>query len=178
MPSELDLTCTPFSDTRILTYEIELPPSGKKIVFNLLNDEDFTIPYVTDTIPNPPEGNQLPSQAKRNVWIIAINGEEPITYKCALDELNYHQTLLGKSKAKISLCGRKDTRRHVLKRSAIDLIKSYLYFHILKFVSQRTPPHQIVLVNFKRSSETIMEIGFICAIRQEKISAFFWIQSQ
>ena len=41
---ELDLTSTPFSDTKIITYEIKLPPSGKKFGFNLLDDEYFTIP--------------------------------------------------------------------------------------------------------------------------------------
>ena len=71
---KLDLTSTPFSDATIITYDIELPPSGNKIGFNLLYDEYFTIPYITDTIPNSPDGHQLPSQAKRNVWIVAING--------------------------------------------------------------------------------------------------------
>ena len=47
---EPDLKSTQLSNTTILTFEIELPPSGKKIGFNLLDDEDFTIPYVTDTI--------------------------------------------------------------------------------------------------------------------------------
>ena len=28
-------------------------------------DEGFTIPYITDTIPNSPAGHQLPSQAKK-----------------------------------------------------------------------------------------------------------------
>ena len=32
----------------MITYDIELPPSGKKIGFNLLDDEDYTIPYITD----------------------------------------------------------------------------------------------------------------------------------
>ena len=57
----------------MITYEIELNPYGNKIRFNLLDDEDFTIPYITDTIPNQPDGYQLPSQAKRNVQIVAIN---------------------------------------------------------------------------------------------------------
>ena len=74
IPCELDLTSTPFRDETIITYDIELPPSGKKIGFNLLDDEYFTIPYITDTIPNSPAGHQLPSQAKRNVWIVATNG--------------------------------------------------------------------------------------------------------
>ena len=59
----------------MITYDIELPPSGNKVSFNLLDDEDFTIPYITDTIPNSPAGHQLPSQAKRYLWIVAINGE-------------------------------------------------------------------------------------------------------
>ena len=51
----------------------------KKVGFNLLDYEDFTIPYITDTILNSPSGRQLPTQAKRNLWIISINGEENIT---------------------------------------------------------------------------------------------------
>ena len=59
---------------RQLSHDIELPNSGKKISFNLMNDEDFTTPYFTDTTPNYPAGHKLPSQAKINVWTIAING--------------------------------------------------------------------------------------------------------
>ena len=59
IPCKLDLTSTPFSDEKIITYDIELPPSGKKIGFNLLYDEYFTIPYITDTIKNSPAGHQL-----------------------------------------------------------------------------------------------------------------------
>ena len=44
IPCKLDPTSTPFSAAAIITYDIELPPSGNKIGFNLLYDEDFTIP--------------------------------------------------------------------------------------------------------------------------------------
>ena len=54
-------------------------------------------------ISNSPVGHQLPSQAKINLWIIAINEEETITAQIALDELNVHQTTGGKSKVRISL---------------------------------------------------------------------------
>ena len=60
-----------------------------------MGDEYFTIPYITDTIPNLPDNHQPPTQAKRNVCIIAINGEETIIYQFALDELNCHQTTRG-----------------------------------------------------------------------------------
>ena len=61
IPCGLDIIFTTFSDETIITYDIELPTSGKKIGFNLLDDEDFTIPYITDTIPNSPAVHQLPS---------------------------------------------------------------------------------------------------------------------
>ena len=62
---ELDLTPTQFCYTKIIMYEIELPPSGKRIGFNLLDGEYFTIPYVTDTIPNSPAGHQIPKKSKK-----------------------------------------------------------------------------------------------------------------
>ena len=84
IPCELDLTSTPFNDTPILTYEIELYPSGNKVGFILFDYEYFTIPYVTDTIPNSPAGHKLPTQAKKYVCIIDISGEEPITSQSVL----------------------------------------------------------------------------------------------
>ena len=65
IPCEPDITHTPLRDTKIITYEIELPPSGKKIGFNLLYDEYFKIPYVIDKIKNSPAGHQLTTQAKK-----------------------------------------------------------------------------------------------------------------
>ena len=92
IPCEFDITFIPLCDTTILTYEIELPPGGNKIGFNLMDGEDFTIPYVTDTIANSLAGHQLPTQSKQNVWVISINEEDPITSQDTLDELNRHQT--------------------------------------------------------------------------------------
>ena len=56
---KLDLTSILFNDTIIITYEIDLTPSGKKIGFNLLDDDDFNIPYILDNIPNLTANNQL-----------------------------------------------------------------------------------------------------------------------
>ena len=90
IPSEPGLISTPFCDTTIITYDIESPNSEKTVGFNLFDDEDFTITYITDTIQNSPAGNQLPSQAKGILCIIVINGGEPITSQGVLDELNCH----------------------------------------------------------------------------------------
>ena len=111
IPCELDPTSTPFRDETIITYEIKLPPYGNKTGFNLLDDEDFTIPYITYTIPNSPAGHQLPSQSNQNVWIVAINVEEPITAQGVLDELNHHQSTWGKTNINISIYRRKSYQR-------------------------------------------------------------------
>ena len=76
-----------------------------------MDDEDFTIPCVIDTIPYSPAGHQLPTQANKNVWIVAINVEEYIIYQGALDELKIHQTPCVKSKVKISLYRSKSYHR-------------------------------------------------------------------
>ena len=65
IPFEIDRTYTSFCDTTILTYEIELPHDVQEIGLNLLYDEYFTTPYVIDTIPNSPAGNQLPTQSNK-----------------------------------------------------------------------------------------------------------------
>ena len=79
VPCEIYPTSNTFYDAIILTYQSQLPPSGNKIGFNLLGDEYFTIHYITDTIPNLTPDNQPPTQAKKNVLIVAINGKESIT---------------------------------------------------------------------------------------------------
>ena len=112
---ELDLKSTPFCDTQIITYEIELPRSGKKVGFNLLDDEDFKITYITDKIPNSPAGHKIPTQANKNVWIIDINGGYHITAQCELAELNHHKTTRGKAKVNINILRRKSYQRTDLK---------------------------------------------------------------
>ena len=61
IPYELGLTSTPFHDTKILTYEIELLPAGKEIDLNLFYDEYFTITYTIDKILNSAASHQLPA---------------------------------------------------------------------------------------------------------------------
>ena len=106
IPCELDITYTQFYNI-ILAYEIEVPTAVNKIIFNLLDDEDFKIPYVTDTIPNVPAGHKLTKHSNKNVLIIAINVEETITAQGTLGVINRHQTTQVKSKVGISIFRRK-----------------------------------------------------------------------
>ena len=78
--------------------------------------------------------------------IVTINGEEPITSQGVLDELNRHQTPRGKSNTRSVYVEGRATKEQILKKFSLDLIKLDLWSHILKFLSQRNLPHQIILV--------------------------------
>ena len=117
-----------------------------KVGLNLLDDDDFTIPYITDTIPNSPSGDQLPSQAKINVWIVATNGEYPITAQGVLDELNCHQTPQDKSNIKISLYRRKSYQRTDLEEihSRFDQVIPVVSHHKVTLPKKPLTPNNIV----------------------------------
>ena len=80
------------------------------------------------------------------MWIVAINGEESITAQGVLDEINSHQTPRGNQISRLAYAEGRATKEQILRKFALDLIKSDLWSHILKFVSQRNLPHQIILV--------------------------------
>ena len=60
---------------------------GQKKFLNLIDDEDSNFQFIRRKIPNSPEGHQLLSQVKQNLWIFKIGGEEPIATKVSFDEL-------------------------------------------------------------------------------------------
>ena len=74
------------------------------------------------------------------MWIVAINGEEPITDQGVIDELNRHQTPQGKSKIKISLCSRNSYQRTDLVeiRSIFDQVRPVVLH--LEFRLPEKPP--------------------------------------
>ena len=74
------------------------------------------------------------------MWIIAINGEEPITAQGVLDELNSHQTPRGKYNIKISLFIRKSYQITHLE----DICSRFhegitVVLHIKVFISKKPP---------------------------------------
>ena len=66
-------------------------PQSKKIVINLMDDDDLNITYILYNIPNYPSVHQLPSQANNNLYVLKMDGEEPITAKCAPEDIRLHQ---------------------------------------------------------------------------------------
>ena len=179
IPCEFDLTSTPFSDETIITYDIELPPSGKKIGFNLPDDEDFKIPYITGTIPNSPAGHKLPSQAKRNVYIVPINVEDPILDQGVLDELNHHQNTQGKSKIKISLCRRKSYQRTDIEeiRSRFDQVRPVVS-HLEVRLPKKPPTPKNIGEDLSGTQRQFWKKPFLFNMKGIKMLAFSQLPSQ
>ena len=76
------------------------------------------------------------------MWIVAINGGEPITAQGVLDELNRHQNPRGKSNIKIILCRRKSYQRIDLEeiRSIFDQVRSVVsHFEVILPKKPPTP---------------------------------------
>ena len=63
------------------------------------------------------------------MWIIDINGGEPMKAQGTLDELNQHQTPSGKSKVKISI-----HRRNIYRRTDLEDIH-YRFYQVRPVVS-------------------------------------------
>ena len=146
IPCELDLTSTPWCDTNILTYEIDLPPDGKKIGVNLLDEEDFSIPYVTDTIPKLPAGYQLPTQGEKMCGSF-LSMEKSISYfEESLMKSISIKPPVENTMSRSVYAEKRYTRGHKLKIFVPYLFKSYLWFHIMESISQRNLSHQITLV--------------------------------
>ena len=92
-------------------------------VLNVLDDEYFTTPYATDTIPHSPAGHQITTQDKQNTWLITINSEYPITAQGVIDELNCHKNPRVKSMVNINLCRKKIYKRIYIEYIQPDLVK-------------------------------------------------------
>ena len=97
------------------------------------------------------------------MWVISINGEEPITYKVALDELNQHKTPRGNSKVNISLCRRKRYQRTYIEEihSIFDQVRPVV-LHIEVHLQEQSPKEH--WQSSKGSPDKITERSFICAI--------------
>ena len=70
---------------------MELPPQGKKFGINLMDDDDFNIPYIFEMVLDYLVGHQLPDQTKKNFFIVEIYGEYPIMSKVDLEEIKLHR---------------------------------------------------------------------------------------
>ena len=126
IPCELDITSTPFSDTTVITYEIELPPSGKKVGL---------IYWVMNTLQS--HTSLIQSQIHRLVVKFHHRLREMcVLYLSMRKSLSHSKVYLmnsiiiklrgGGTRSRSVYVEGRDTKGQILKRFNPDLIKSYL----------------------------------------------------
>ena len=109
------------------------------LIYWMMKTLQYLISLIQSQIHQPFINSQ---HRKKNVWIIDINGEEPIIAQGVVDEINCYQTTCVKSKAKISLRIIK-----IYQRKYLEEILSRFY-QVRPVVSQNKFSHQITLVKF------------------------------
>ena len=72
--------------TTAVPYKIYLPPVDQICPITFLNDDTYGLPYVRCIPPTFPIGQQLPTAALKQQWILGIGTEEPIHVSLAHDE--------------------------------------------------------------------------------------------
>ena len=113
------------------------------------------------------------------MWIIAINGEDPITAKGALDELNFHQTPRGKSKAEISIYRRKSYQRKEIEDicSIFDQVRPVVS-HIEICLPEELPTPNNIVKGLKGPRRKLWKESLSLHYDKENLSNFFWIPYQ
>ena len=82
---KLDLLPTPFATHPIHTYEITIPHHATHAGLEILDDEYFNIPYLSKTVRDTPAFETIPAIHRRNMFIVSVNQQEPITAARAIE---------------------------------------------------------------------------------------------
>ena len=101
-----DISKLPILIEPAVTYEIYLPPVDHICPITFLNDDLYGLPYVRNISPTSPIGQQLPTAALKQQWILSIGSEEPIHASSATDELLRLRTSHANKKITITMAPR------------------------------------------------------------------------
>jgi hypothetical protein len=72
-------------------FQISIPPKGRKFHIQVGDDQEYHIPFLDRVYVDSPWFNEIPPSARRNMWIVAINDEEPIMGTSFIDYLHHLQ---------------------------------------------------------------------------------------
>ena len=75
----------PFEDEEIKTFEFKLPKFPTSIGLEFLDDTTFNLPYIKSCVRGSVSYKNIPTIHRRNMYVLNINGESPITASYAYD---------------------------------------------------------------------------------------------
>lgn len=86
---EMDTSTTPYDPNAGFTVTLPIPAYPVPLNISLKDDKIFNMPILCKLRNRHPWRNHLPTEYLNNVWILAIDNEEPITASGAIDTLNF-----------------------------------------------------------------------------------------
>jgi hypothetical protein len=91
--SSFDNQVSPFPAEEMHTFQVSIPPQGRCFHIQVGDDKDFHIPFLLDPVlySDSPWFTEIPPLARRNMWIVTIDEEEPIMSTSFIDCLHHLQ---------------------------------------------------------------------------------------
>ncbi len=130
-----DISLLPILTHPAVTFEIILPPVDHICPIKFFDDEVYGLPYVKNIPKHTPIGQQLPTPALKQQWILNIGMEEPIHASSAQDELLRLRRTHANKKIQITMAPQvvDNNNKYETERSKFDQMRP-----ILASVSQDT----------------------------------------
>jgi len=107
--SQFDIAKSAFPAEECHTYQVDIPPQGQRFYIQVGDDSDFHIPYLDKLFRESPWLRTLPPFARRNMWIVSINAEEPIMGTTFIDIIKSLQHATETTTAELILAKRDPT---------------------------------------------------------------------
>ena len=101
-----DISKLPILQEPAVTFEVYLPPIDCSCPIKFLDDDQYGLPYVQSIPKTSPIGQQLPTTALKQQWILGIENEEPIHAQSAHEELTRLRTSHATKKIKLIMAPR------------------------------------------------------------------------
>ena len=123
-----DISSLPILHQPAVTFEVYLPPIDASCPIKFLDDEKYGLPYVQNIPKTSPIGQQLPTAALKQHWILGIENEEPIHAQSAHEELTRLRTSHANKKISLTMAPRilDDHNKYEEQRSKFDQMRPIL----------------------------------------------------
>ena len=156
-----DITKLPILQQPAVTFEIILPPIDSSCPIKFLDDEKYGLPYIQNISKHSPIGQQLPTAALKQQWILAIENEEPIHAQSAHEELTRLRTSHANKKIKIVMAPRiiDENNKYEEQRSKFDQMRPILASTLTAQTSHPSSPDNpttILQHSISHNSNTIL----------------------
>jgi hypothetical protein len=89
--SSFDIQESSFPADEMFSFQVSIPPQGRRFHIQVGDDQEYHIPFLDRVYVDSPWFHEIPPSARRNMWIVSIDEEEPIMGTSFIDYLHHIQ---------------------------------------------------------------------------------------